>query len=308
MKRISLLVLTTILIGSAYAQPIIPNGNNLPAFGYSDSIAAVKLMGGAPDTTDNAAPFTWDFSMQTAMPIGKFTVMHPDSTPFAAQVPNATHSIMLQLPGVTTYEYDSVDANNWVQLASGSSMYAPNPKTLIPFPFSFLQQAVDTFDKVGSGQSAVTITYDGYGKLITPYDTFSVIRIKRDFGGGDYYYNWLTVTPRLFYVAIYNNNDSLLTFLGTGTTTSIKYIPSKTASIKIYPNPITNDAIISISTNENLKGAKLVLTDLTGRTIKEIAADKSDLLFNRDGLKTGIYFYSLFNSESCLARGKFMID
>ena len=89
-------------------------------------------------------------------------------------------------------------------------------------------------------------------------------------------------------------------------TTGINNLTSKT--IGVYPHPVVAEATISIHTSENLKGARLIIKDLTGRTIKEMPMEQSTLSFSRAGMTAGLYTCHVYNGGSCIGSGRIMIQ
>jgi hypothetical protein len=304
------IIAASVFGGNLMAQPVVLNGSNLPPVGYTDSVAMTtsSMSPGAP-----GANVTWDFSSLPAVKGGKFTIVSPSSTPFASSFPSSTYAIKLDITGIPLpiYEYDIVSASKYEVIGSnisggGGSDYTPNPKTIIPFPFNFNNVVVDTFEKVGSSPSSVTITYDGYGTLITPFGTYNnVIRSKRDFGGTDYFYEWYRVSPILWQVANYNNQTQGYTFLGTSPV-GVEDLLNESALVKLYPNPMTNSSVISISSN--IKEGMFVLTDISGRVVKKVALSNNSAILYRDDIPSGLYSYSILNNNNVIARGKLTIQ
>jgi hypothetical protein len=298
---------------AAQAQPVIVDGTSMPPVGYSDSIAMITS---AMSPGTGGANITWDFSSLAPVVGGMAKVVDPATTPYASTFPTANYVIELTPNGVpgSMYEYYNITNTKWEILGSNYSIttpggdYTPNPKTMMPFPFSFNQSETDAFQKVGSSASSVTITYDGFGTLITPYRINSnVIRIKRDFGGTDFYYDWFTLNP-LITVATYDNNEQKFTFLSTSTVNSINDIRSRATS-SVYPNPVISRATITLASGVNTSNAATaVITDVTGRIVRLLPVESQAVAFDRAELNGGLYFYSIRDKGTIVSAGKFVIQ
>jgi hypothetical protein len=314
MKRtITSLGLTLAFFTAAQAQPVISNGNNMLPVGFSDSVANVISATTSPGAA--GANVTWDLSALTPTVVGVAKIVAPSATPYASIFPSATYAIELTPNGApgSIYEYYVVSATKWdiigngYSVASPSGNYTPDPKLMIPFPFSFTQSVTDTYQKLAGSPGSVTVTYDGYGTLITPYKTVSnVIRVKRDFGGTDYFYDWFSVNP-LVIAASYDNNTQKYTFLSTSSTTDVKDV-ARQAKSSVYPNPIVSTATISLSGTSVNTSAKVIVTDVTGRIVKTMKMENQKTTFSRDGLNSGLYFYTVYSQSAPLAAGKFVIE
>ncbi len=82
--------------------------------------------------------------------------------------------------------------------------------------------------------------------------------------------------------------------------------------ISFYPNPVSMKASIRFSGAADFSAMQLVLFDLIGNKVrdltKEFAEQKGNFVFDREGLKSGIYFYQLINGESKVSSGKVVIE
>lgn len=293
------------------AQPVISNGNNIPPFGASDSISVSTT---ALSPGSGGANVTWDYSSLVCTVAGKATYVDPATTPYTATYPSANKAIKIEIPTGTIYEYDIVSASKWEMLANNVTAttgqnYTPNPKTMMPFPFHYNDVVTDTYQELASGTGSVTMTYDGYGTLITPYGTYNnVVRMKRDFGGPtDYYYDYYISSPYLQLVVSFDANVSKYTVVKTGTT-GVSSISGNKTTVLAYPNPFSSTTTVSVNTTENLSNATLVLTDMTGKAVKEVPANTREITVDRAGLNAGLYFYSVYNNGVCLAKGKISIQ
>ena len=311
MKRlITLTGCIALLSAAACAQPLIADSTNIVPIGYGDSISVITS---AVSPGTGGANHTWDFSALAPTTAGYATFVTPASTPFAATYPTATRAVKIDIPTGTIYEYDIVSNTKWEQLANNVTAttgdnYSVNPKTMLPFNFHFNDIVIDTFYKNAVGPYTVTMTYDGYGTIITPYGTFNnVERVKRSFGGNDYYYDWYATSPYVYIVVSYDNNTQQYTFTGSSAT-GINKLAGSRASVSVCPNPFSGETTVSVKTTEDMSRAKLMLTDVTGRVVKVLPANKPSITLSRDGLCSGTYFYSIYNNDGCLAHGRISVE
>ncbi len=77
-------------------------------------------------------------------------------------------------------------------------------------------------------------------------------------------------------------------------------------SVTIYPNPFTDHASFTFSTEQ--KNAQLKLFDIAGELEKEVIFSGKQLAIERDNLSPGIYFYQISSLEKVIATGKLLIQ
>ncbi len=81
-------------------------------------------------------------------------------------------------------------------------------------------------------------------------------------------------------------------------------------SFVIYPNPVTNLAIIQVTSDSEIKDAEIVICDIYGRIVKSFNnINSSRFEFTPDGLNEGLYFCKFIdNNKTILGTEKFMIQ
>jgi len=83
---------------------------------------------------------------------------------------------------------------------------------------------------------------------------------------------------------------------------------STSVSSVLYPNPMTNSAHLFFS-NASASTWTLTLTDLTGTKVcDQITTNGNTFTIERKNLSTGIYFYSINNSEGKYSNGKIVVE
>ncbi len=88
------------------------------------------------------------------------------------------------------------------------------------------------------------------------------------------------------------------------TTTSTRELSAKTNMV-IYPNPAKDKLVVSI--NSNSVGSTIVITDILGKTIKELKTNEPDIEINVTDLQSGVYFIKLTQNDNCNTQ-KLVID
>jgi len=79
--------------------------------------------------------------------------------------------------------------------------------------------------------------------------------------------------------------------------------------VKLYPNPLTSQTIIEISSSEKPGNAILKVFDLVGQEILSSSFGNNDkVILSSDKLKNGIYFYKVFQKEKVISTGKMIVE
>lgn len=77
--------------------------------------------------------------------------------------------------------------------------------------------------------------------------------------------------------------------------------------VKIYPNPIVNEATIKINESVDLEKHKIsiVLYNIVGKEVYKASNIKEfEVRFNRDGLQSGMYIYQLKIDDKTQTTGR----
>jgi len=292
------------------AQTTIVDASLMPAVGYSApvSMATSSVSPGAAGTG-----VTWDFSAIPATAIATATVVDPTTSPYYSTFPTANYCLKLQpTAGSAIYDYNRNTATKIDELANSyatgtGSDYTPDHETEMPFPFAYGNSVTDTFQKVAGSPNTVIITYDGFGTLKTPYGTYTnAVRMKHDYGGTDVDYKWWSTNP-LFIMAVYSGSSGTYTFIG-GATSAVPNTPTSENTVHVYPNPMKDKATVSVHIAAGLEDVHLIISDITGRVVKNMQITGTETTLSKDGMTTGVYFYRLMNNCGCIANGKLMIE
>ncbi|RLD24555.1 MAG: hypothetical protein DRI54_06010 [Bacteroidetes bacterium] len=78
--------------------------------------------------------------------------------------------------------------------------------------------------------------------------------------------------------------------------------------LKVFPNPMTENTVITFA-NPDSERHILIFYNSEGKKIREMTDVKSDrVLFKRNNLESGMYFYHLFSKNEFRASGKIIIE
>lgn len=280
------------------AQPVILNGSNIPAAGLSVPVSMATPTSGVGNP---GASQTWDFSSLSFTPIGTVAIITPSSSPIGSSFSSANHC--QSLVGQNSYNFFSVLTNKMeclgynISTPGSGNDYTPNPRTILKFPFNYLDTETDTWQKVGGSVSNVTLTYDGYGTLITPTATYTnVVRIKEDYGNSAVDYQWYTLNP-LMGVMINDHNTNRLYFMGV-TATSVFEQNHQVTTVNIYPNPASNKITVNSSTKINA----IEIYNLLGENIYQSNVVSTKAEIDLTNQAKGIYFLKIYDGRTILTK------
>jgi hypothetical protein len=94
-------------------------------------------------------------------------------------------------------------------------------------------------------------------------------------------------------------------------TTAVKEI-SKNISVTVNPNPVSSTARLDISGIENYENCTFIIYDVLGNEVKnyssELMMHHHSFTFNRDGIRSGIYFYRLASNTDIIFTGRIVLE
>jgi hypothetical protein len=292
----------------AIAQPAVLNGNNYPPLGRKDTASNSTSSTVSPGSA--GANITWNLSTVVAAKNTVFEIVTPASTQFAGSYPSANKVVKCTyFSGGAFYHYKLLSSSRLDGVAlgvtsSGALDYTPNPKTYFPIPFHYNDVFIDTFQLTTSAPGTNTITYDGYGTVITPYgSSTNVIRYKTD-NGTSYSYTWLNTNP-LMEIATYYSSSQQYYFTGAYVATGISETAAANPSVIVYPNPATDPAI---RISSNIKDGRFILTDMSGKIVREINIRNNQAILNKEGIAPGLYSYVVSNNNVIIAKGRLTVQ
>ena len=306
MKSIIFTLFFTLLITCAFTQPVIQNGNEIPVPGYT---APVSMSTGVFDVGSGGANQTWDFSSLAFAPIGTYNVIAPISSPIGSSFPSADYAYEL----AATYSFFNVLPTKMEVMAysittpgSGND-YTPNPRTVLKFPFNYLETEADIWQKANGSPNDVLLTYDGYGTLITPTKTYSsVVRIKEEYANG-IDYQWYILYP-LMSVMVFDHNENFLINIDAEITTGIPVANFSNITVGTFPNPVNDILTIQISDISFSTTLELCILSSSGQIIERMDINSEFTRVNLSDIKPGIYFYQIYQEREMIKASKFVIE
>lgn len=267
----------------------------------------------------------WDFSMLNSLPDTTIeTMVNPSLTPSGNEFPESNLAESYS-DGRFVYVDRQADANylvGFVDPNSGLIMHYPNSMQFAVRPITYGASITDDFTTnytVSSlnfiGEGTVTIIADAYGTLILPNGTYeNVLRLKIEQTRIDSLIEFQTIsTINTVTYAWFDgvHTSSLLkidsTYSENFTEKSVEYLldetiagiqtVQKSINLKIYPNPATDQIIITTET----KG-KMSISNVKGETIlvRELKSGKNKI--DISSLSAGQYFVNFDFGQNRIVR------
>jgi hypothetical protein len=350
MKKYTLFVSIMLALGYvSISQPVIDQ-NDMPNVGDTIRIAIKSNLSGTAYTA-TGEDYTWDFStaVGTTERVDTFVsvistpfVYYPDFYNFLDPAHMATiaqpQADMTQLPNVqftNVYNYYKETSSTFAQVGLGATVNLlpmpikyDNPDVLYTFPLTYGAKDscnytyninIPTMGYYAQSRKRINLV-DGWGTVITPFDTFPAVRMLStsyihdtihmdSLGIGfaqnrtEYEYKWLADTMGLPVLKV-------LKTTGYMSSTSLEYIKKYQASgaginnheafagfITVYPNPVTSNSQLYFSLN-NACPVSCQITDLSGRRVVSIPETVYQGGFHAipldiSGLRAGLYLLNL---------------
>jgi hypothetical protein len=101
-------------------------------------------------------------------------------------------------------------------------------------------------------------------------------------------------------------NSSKTTF-DTATNSAIQEVILPQVNAIIFPNPSAGNAVLHLDNNGRERNMKLILTTISGATVKEIQISGSETIIEKGNLAPGLYMYCIQSAEGTLANGKLIL-
>ncbi|MCE3280260.1 MAG: hypothetical protein K0S44_2451 [Bacteroidetes bacterium] len=78
-------------------------------------------------------------------------------------------------------------------------------------------------------------------------------------------------------------------------------------TVSVYPNPFSDQTTFVITSEKLNETYSFEMTDVLGKKVKEVRTNEKQFTVSRDVLQSGMYFYSITNSDGVVAKGKVII-
>ena len=299
MKK-SLLLAFAFISCSVIAQPSITS----TSFNSYSDVGALYF---ASSTTigfgSAGANQTWDFSSLVLTNDGNYSGVSVDSAPYSNEFANANFFVKNTYVGFEDiYDIFTINSAKLDILGSttdiGTSEIYTNPRTVFVFPFNYTNSFSDTYQILGESLIDTTITYDGYGTLITSFGTYpNVVRIKT-VEGDSVFYTWAIANPYKE-IVFASTGDTGETYFGVKNNSNLDTAFNQTANkFTIAPNPFSTDFNINFS--NDLQGTySLNVYDLLGNAIirnHKIEGSSANISFPE--VASGLYLMTISDDQN----------
>lgn len=291
------------------SQPVITNGNNIPGPGLSVSLTYTPLAtypSGSPGANQ-----TWNYGSLTTTYMGNLTTINPATSSFSTAFSTATHGNNTG-NNYTFYKTSSTKMEVMAYSITSPSVgndYSPNPLTALKFPFNFGDMEVDTWQKVGGPVNTTSVSYDGYGTLITPLATYTnVVRIKDNHGNGNIDFHWYILNPLMPVASYYYFIGGIYFMNATQLSTGIEAQGSQELAVSLYPNPASGQFSIEFSGIPVQSDLNLQILNVSGQLVKSVPIRQQQTSIRIDEFPAGMYIYQLKSGNANLKTGKVVVE
>ena len=289
---------------STFAQPVL-NSTDFTLNYVSDTY---RLNNISNLSQGNAgANQTWDFSqLPTLSSNGNFSIVPYASSPYAATFPTAnltfkTTTTDVPDPSYTYYKLTSANLETVGEESSTGSQLELDHYIMFEFPYIYNTVINDTYQFQDEPTIITTTsTYDGYGTLITPFDTFTnVIRQKSvqiySSSFSTTFYTWQTTNPFKVIMGVgFINGIVTSNFVEVYTNFTALGVNDfkKESTIVLYPNPTSAFLNLRLANNQAIE--RVVVTDILGKKVLE--QNKNTAQINVESLSAGLYIVEVYNA------------
>ena len=289
---------------STFGQPVL-NATDFTNYYDSDTYTLSDLPGLSAGNA--GANQVWDFSGLTGLVFdGKFSSVPYASSPYVSTFNSANFTFKITNiddldPYYAYYKITSTSLETAGGADNTSSNLVVNPEIIFEFPYTFNKEITDTYQNQDDPTVyTITTTYDGYGTLITPYDTYTnVIRQKSvqiyDTNTSTNY-SWYSTNPFKIIMGMgfitgsftTNSVDVYTNF------TSLGLNDLKTESvINLHPNPASTTLNIHLAKNQTID--KILITNVLGKIV--LVQNKNTEIINVENLSSGLYLIEVHSGK-----------
>ena len=290
---------------NAFAQPVL-NSTDFTSY-YDCDIYTHKNVPNL-DPGNGGANQTWDFSgLPTLIFDRKFSIVPYANSPYASSFPSAnlTFKVVSATQTDPSYSYYKLTSTNLETVGSEDSagvQIETDHYILFEFPYSYNMVLTDTYEfQDDPTVITATSTYDGYGTLITPYNTFTnVIRQKsvQIYSNAitTTFYTWYTTNPFkiimsfTFITGIFSSNSADV--YTNYTSLGLNDFEQETV-ISLFPNPASTTLNLRLPNNVSID--KIIIVDGMGKIV--LQQSESTNVINVENLTAGIYLIQVYSGD-----------
>jgi hypothetical protein len=298
MKKILLAILSGCSFG-VNGQPVLLQSNLAPN-GFTANIN----LGVGVSPGPAGANQTWNYSSAVVSNVGTYNVINCSSTPCASSFPLANWCFSIPGPKYKYFNSSSSileqSGNDIPANCNGGATFS-NPRMIMIFPFNYTNSSTDPWVS-STSSGTITLTYDGYGILITPFGTYNnVVRVTNtDVSGTSTV--WFNASPIYQIMTIDAGNNTII--LSNETLGIDETVISN--AVALFPNP--SNGIFSFTKAISLPNAEVEIYNLCGERIysNKFISDKMTVDLSKKA--KGVYFYKILSQGIHISNGKISIQ
>jgi len=349
MKNLFTILSGIILSSIAYSQPVIgtswlPVNGSKVAQVRADSVGITEGNAGINQTWD----FSGLKALDTVVSRSTYILPDGIPIKFKQKFSEANLATFLETQGDSVYNFYQATANDFISLgycysqgANLTTFKYDNPLTDMHVPTTFNTTFSDSFSLTNIEMSYqeyyrgfVYTNADAYGTLIMQGKTFTdVIRTSGimtvtdsvNYSGTDYVtntrnivYRWfsashpaealLTLVYQKQYNSTYEIYSKMVYYAKLSPSSGLDKLDSQ-SKIRIYPNPMSLEAIIDCS-ELAYNPEEFIVCDVTGKVVffKKFDANSKVLTFEKGDLAAGVYSIIVKGSDANSYFNKLLID
>ncbi|CAN5493645.1 hypothetical protein BH11BAC1_BH11BAC1_14580 [soil metagenome] len=208
-----------------------------------------------------------------------------------------------QLPTVSFVVPDQNHDMHDGTIAQGDAWVESNLSGYISWAKTHNSLFILTFDEDdGNNLNHIVTVFSGEmvepGSYSTACNHYDVLRTLEDMFELSYAGNSATANP-------------IVDIWKVDNTTSVKDL-QQNVSVQINPNPVATTARVEISGVSDGTGCTFIIYDVLGNAVKNLSGQLSlhngTFIFNREGIRNGIYFYRFTNTKDKVYTGKIVFE
>lgn len=203
-----------------------------------------------------------------------------------------------------TIEDNHIWINDPTSSGPGGTDLVTKNDTLINTLASYYPPAADYISGFGFDGTYLWSS-ENIGDSISMIDpnTYTVLQSYNSPSSGGYA-NGITWDGNYLWISD-NGVDSIYQVTTTGL--GVSSPGEKNLAFTIFPNPVSDKAVLLYSYKKQLTNASFELINASGSVCKNIPLTGFSTVVSRTGLTNGIYFYSIKTGNEIMARGKILI-
>lgn len=226
------------------------------------------------------------------------------------------------------HEY-SLNISNWVFKDNDDTHIFTFPESMVMPPFSYLVLCRDSlsfqtvFPDVNNYIGEMNFGFSSNGELIRLYNAEGALIDTVNYGislpwppepNGNgptlelKFWQYDNALPQSWVASANNGTPGAMNGYIVGNNETL--LREKQFSFVIYPNPVTDMAILQVTSGIKIEDAEIVICDIYGKVVKRYGNINSNRFeFSSEGLKAGLYFCKFLDSnKNLLATEKFVVQ